>query len=49
MDFDGDDDLKDDGDDVDNDLKDDGDDDNEIMIWGCICKCIQWSSWCPKD
>lgn len=43
MDLDGDDDLKDDGDDVDNDLKDDGDDDDEIMIWGCACKCIQWS------
>ena len=33
MDFDGDDDLQDDGDDVDNDLKGDGDDDNEMMIW----------------
>lgn len=45
MDLDDDGDLKDDGDDVDNDLEDDGEDDNEIMIWGCVCKCIQQSSW----
>lgn len=49
MDLDGDGDLKDDGDDVANDLEDDGEDDNEIMTWGCVCKCIQQSSWCPKD
>lgn len=40
-DLDGDDDLKNDGDDC--------DDDNEIMTWGCVSKCTQWSSWCPKD
>lgn len=49
MDLDGDGDLKDDGDDVANDLEDDGEDDNEIMTWGYVCKCIQQSSWCPKD
>ena len=41
VDLDGGDDLKDDGDDC--------GDDNEIMTWGCVSKCTQWSSWCPKD